>query len=102
MATAVLGKILGAIPAVLQIIPLAVNLIHGVEELFRGQPKTGVQKKEAVKQAVSDVFNIYAQAAPVAGLTGAGSSEFQSDLDRWIDATVAMLNSGGVFVHSQT
>lgn len=95
MAVAALG-LLTAAPAIVQGIA---DTVHLVERLFtKGQ---GAQKKQAAVALSGDLLNLYSQAAPAFGLTGAGTSEVNQALGNLIEAIVAFNNAAGVFSHSQ-
>lgn len=83
--------------------PTIIKLVHDgimlVEGLFgKGN---GASKKQAATAVISDALNVYSGIAPVAGFTGAGTSEFQAALSEYIDATVKFYNATGMFIKSQ-
>jgi|SRR4051812_7171793 hypothetical protein len=95
MAAAALG-LLSAAPAIVQGVA---DTVHMVERLF-GKGK-GPEKKQAAMQLGGDLLNMYAAAAPVAGLTGSGTSDVNQALSNLIEAIVAFNSAVGIFSHEQ-
>jgi len=79
----------------LALMPFVLSTIQHVESIFG--PKTGVQKRDAVTAAVSDVLNIFNTIQP--GGKTVNSSDMMAGIGEIIDGVVKVMNATGQFTH---
>jgi hypothetical protein len=87
-----------------QIIPVIPSLVTDAENVFRGKPKTGVQKAAAVINFVAPIIAQVAQDVVNLAPAGTDAAKIANYVEKYTkavnDATVTLANDLGVFPHS--